>query len=181
MGPGRGTQHHFLGWSNSSPVAGYLDNAGFDAGPFDSFLVMRSLKTLQLRMERHSSNAQAVAEYLAGHGKVETVHYPGLKSHPQYERARELFSGCGGMLSFELEGGPEAALRFMKRVRIPIGGPSLGGVETLLSRPCVTSHAGMTAEARATLGIGDGLIRLSVGIEAVEELIDDFGQALASG
>ena len=158
-----------------------LNHLGGTLDPHACFLLDRGLKTMVLRVRQQNASAMAVAEFLESRVDVKTVSYPGLRSHPQHERVRELFSGSGGMLSFELEGGAEAALRFIDRVKIPIGGPSLGGVETLLTRPCVTSHAGMTAEARATLGIGDGLIRLSVGIEAVEDLIDDFGQALASG
>ncbi len=156
-----------------------LNHLGGTLDPHACFLLDRGLKTLVLRVRQQNASAVAMAEFLESRPEVKTVNYPGLRSHPQYERARELFSGCGGMLSFELEGGAEAALRFIDRVRIPICGPSLGGVETLLSRPCVTSHAGVSAEARAALGIGDGLIRLSVGIEAVEDLIEDFGQALA--
>ncbi|MCH8333136.1 PLP-dependent transferase, partial [Candidatus Sumerlaeota bacterium] len=106
------------------------------------------------------------------------VSYPGLKSHPQHKRATDLFDGYGGMLSFELEGGAEASRRFMDQVTLACIAPSLGGVETLLTRPAITSHAGLSAADRARLGITDALMRLSVGIEATEDLIEDFDQAL---
>jgi cystathionine beta-lyase/cystathionine gamma-synthase len=106
------------------------------------------------------------------------VNHPGLESHPRHARARELFDGFGGMLSFELVGGLEAAERMLARLELPISAPSLGGVETLITRPATTSHSGLSPEDRAKLGIGDGLVRLSVGIEATEDLIADFEQAL---
>ncbi|HKP13135.1 MAG TPA: PLP-dependent transferase, partial [Blastocatellia bacterium] len=109
---------------------------------------------------------------------VSHVNYAGLESHPQHARARELFEGFGGVLSFEVAGGVEAAERVINRVKLPIVAPSLGGVETLITRPVTTSHSGMSAEDRARLGISDGLIRLSVGIEATDDLIADFDQAL---
>jgi cystathionine beta-lyase/cystathionine gamma-synthase len=105
------------------------------------------------------------------------VNYPGLETHPQHERARELFDGYGGMLSFELQGGAAAAQRFIKNTKLPIIAPSLGGVETLLTLPVTTSHSGMSPEDRKALGITDGLIRMSVGIEATEDIIEDFQQA----
>ena len=108
------------------------------------------------------------------------VNYPGLISHPRHERARELFDGFSGMLSFEVRGGVEAAERFMRKTTLPIIAPSLGGVETLMTRPATTSHAGLSVEDRRRLGITDGLIRLSVGIEATEDLIEDFNRALGS-
>ncbi len=119
-----------------------------------------------------------IAQVLESNPQVEKVNYPGLKSHPNHNVASTLFSGYGGMLSFELKGGLDAAERFLKRVKIPIVAPSLGGVETLITQPARTSHAGMTPEERNRMGIGDNLIRISVGLESTEELIDDFIQAL---
>ena len=107
-----------------------------------------------------------------------SVNYPGLESHPRHQRARELFEGCGGVLSFELKGSPDRADQFMHATRIPIVAPSLGSVESLLTRPATTSHAGVSPEDRLRLGIGDTLIRMSVGIEATEELVEDLAQAL---
>jgi cystathionine beta-lyase/cystathionine gamma-synthase len=108
------------------------------------------------------------------------VNYAGLETHPRHARARELFKGFGGVLSFEVKGPVEAAVKFMKSTTIPMLGPSLGGVQTLLTRPAASSHAGMSAEERAQVGISDSLMRLSVGIESTEELIEDFAQALAA-
>ncbi len=157
-----------------------LNHLGGTLDPHACFLLDRGMKTLVLRVERQNANAMALAEFLESRSEVAKVNYPGLESHPHHDRARELFKGFGGMLSFELGGGTDAAVRFMSRVQIPICGPSLGSVETLLSRPCATSHAGMSGEDRAALGIGDGLIRMSVGIEAPEDLIADFDRALAN-
>jgi len=142
------------------------------------FLLDRGLKTLALRVRRQNENALAIADFLAGHDGVRRVNYPGLETHPEHARARELFDGYGGMLSFELDGGLEAARRFLKRIEIPIEGPSLGGVETLVTRPVTTSHANLTTEERERLGIREDLIRVSVGIETVEDLIRDFETAL---
>ncbi len=157
-----------------------LNHLGGMLDPHACFLLDRGLKTLVLRVRQQNTNAQILAEFLDSRTEVAGVNYPGLPAHPQHERARELFDGYGGMLSFELAGGADAARAFMKRVRIPICGPSLGGPETLLSRPCVTSHAGLSAADRAHLGIGDGLIRCTVGIEAAADLIADFTQALVN-
>ncbi len=157
-----------------------LNHLGGTLDPHACFLLDRGVKTLVLRVERHNANAQALAEFLESRPEVARVNYPGLQSHPEHGRARELFNGFGGMLSFELAGGADAAVRLMGRVEIPICGPSLGGPETLLTRPCATSHAGMSTEARKALGIGDDLIRMSVGIEAPQDLIADFERALAN-
>ena len=124
--------------------------------------------------------ALKIAQFLEGHAAIDKVNYPGLESHPRHNRARELFDGFGGVLSFEVKGGVDAAERFIQRVRLPIVAPSLGGVETLVTRPVTTSHSGMSREDRARLGITDSLIRVSVGIEATEEIIEDFDQALRS-
>jgi cystathionine beta-lyase/cystathionine gamma-synthase len=121
-----------------------------------------------------------IAEFLEAHAAVETVNYPGLESHPQHKRARDLFDGFSGMLSFEIKGGVEAAERFMHKAKLPIIAPSLGGVETLITRPSTTSHSGMSREDRERLGITESLIRMSVGIEATEDIIEDLDQALRS-
>jgi cystathionine beta-lyase/cystathionine gamma-synthase len=147
--------------------------------PHACFLLERGVKTLALRMRAHNENGQRIAEFLERHPKVERVMYPGLNSHPDHRLAGDLFDGCGGLLSFELQGGAAAAQRFMERLQIPICAPSLGGVETLITRPATTSHSGIAPQDRARMGISDGLIRLAVGIEAAEDLIDDLSQALS--
>ncbi|MDJ0970324.1 MAG: cystathionine gamma-synthase [Kiloniellales bacterium] len=157
----------------------YLQNAvGAVAGPFDSFLALRGLKTLALRMQRHCENAAVVAEYLEDHLKVEAVYYPGLASHPQHELAKRQMSRYGGMVTAVLEGGLPAAKRFLERVRIFALAESLGGVESLIEHPAIMTHASIPAETRAQLGIGDGLVRLSVGVEDADDLIADLAQAL---
>ncbi len=155
-----------------------LNHLGGSLDPHAAFLLHRGVKTLAVRVKQHNTNAQQIAEYLEKHPKILRVNYPGLKSHPQHARASKLFNGYGGMMSFELKGGAKAAESFMHNTKLPAIAPSLGGVETLLTRPAVTSHSGMTSEDRKKLGISDGLIRLSVGIEAAEDLIADFKQAL---
>jgi cystathionine beta-lyase/cystathionine gamma-synthase len=159
-------------------VAHKLNHLGGSLDPHACFLLYRGMKTLAVRVKYQNSSAQTLAEFLAQHPAVSTVNYPGLPSHPDYQRACELFDGFGGMLSFELAGGTAAAERFMQRARLPVIAPSLGGIETLVTRPVTTSHAGMTPEDRARVGIADGLVRLSVGIEATEDLLEDFAQAL---
>ncbi len=157
----------------------FLHNAvGGVAGPFDSFLALRGLKTLALRMERHCASGLEVAEFLAGHGKVEAVHYPGLASHPQHALALRQMNGFGGMVSATLAGGLDEARRFLERVELFALAESLGGVESLIEHPAIMTHATIPAEARAELGIGDSLVRLSVGIEDAGDLIADLGQAL---
>lgn len=156
-----------------------LNHLGGTLDPHACFLLHRGLKTLAVRMRHQNQSALRIAQYLDGHPAVSKVNYPGLQGHPAYERACELFEGFGGMLSFELRGGVEAADAFMEKVKLPFVAPSLGGVETLITRPATTSHSGLTREHRLKLGITDGLIRLSVGIEATEDLLEDFDQALA--
>jgi cystathionine beta-lyase/cystathionine gamma-synthase len=146
--------------------------------PHACFLLHRGMKTLGLRMRRQNSTALTLAGHLQSHSKVASVHYPGLPDDPSYENAREFLDGCGGVLSFEPAGGPEHAARFLREVRIPYVATSLGGVETLLSRPVVTSHSGLSPEERSELGITDSLVRVAVGIEAVEDLMEDFDRAL---
>jgi cystathionine beta-lyase/cystathionine gamma-synthase len=119
-----------------------------------------------------------MARFLEEHPAIAKVNYPGLESHPRYQRSRELFDGFSGMLSFEMKGGLDAAQQFMKNTTLPIIAPSLGGIETLLTRPATTSHAGMNPQHRRSIGITDGLIRMSVGIEATEDIVEDFERAL---
>ena len=149
-------------------------------GPMDSFLVLRGLKTLGVRMERHQENAKRIAAYLKAHPKVRKVVYPGLPSHPQHELAKRQMRGFGGMLSFEIDGGLQAADRFLRSVRIFALAESLGGVESLIEHPAIMTHASIPKETRDALGISDGLIRLSVGIENAEDLIDDLERAFAA-
>jgi len=158
----------------------FLHNAvGAIQGPFDSFLALRGLKTLDLRMERHCSNAQAVAEYLEGHPKVERVLYPGLPSHPQHVLAQQQMDAPGGMITAFLKGGLDNARRFLERVEIFALAESLGGVESLIEHPAIMTHASIPPENRAALGISDTLVRLSVGVEGRDDLIADLENALA--
>jgi cystathionine beta-lyase/cystathionine gamma-synthase len=155
-----------------------LDHLGGSLDPHAAFLLHRGMKTLAVRMKHHNESGLRIARFLEGHSAVEKVRYPGLESHPRHARAKELFDGFSGMISFELKGDIDVAQRFMSRVKLPINAPSLGGVETLMSRPSKTSHSGMAPADRQRLGISDKLIRLSVGIESTEDLIQDFTQAL---
>ena len=155
-----------------------LNHLGGSMDPHAAFLLHRGLKTLALRVRYQSDSALRLAQFLEKHPRVNFVNYAGLESHPQQARARELFEGFGGVLSFEVSGGVTAAQRLIERVQLPIVAPSLGGVETLITRPATTSHSGMSAEDRNRIGISDSLIRVSVGIEATEDLIADFEQAL---
>ncbi|MGE0210190.1 MAG: PLP-dependent aspartate aminotransferase family protein [Parvibaculaceae bacterium] len=157
----------------------YLHNAtGGVMGPFDAFLVLRALKTLPVRMERHCVNALAIAQWLEKHPKVARVHYPGLASHPQHALARRQMHGFGGIVTAVLEGGLPQAKRFLERTRLFSLAESLGGVESLIEHPAIMTHASIPAEIRKANGIDDGLVRLSVGIEDVEDLIADLDQAL---
>jgi cystathionine gamma-lyase len=160
---------------------GYLQNAaGGVSGPFDSFLTLRGIKTLALRMERHCANALEIATFLEQHPKVERVYYPGLASHPQHALAqRQMSSGYGGIVTAVLRGGLEAARRTLERCHLFALAESLGGVESLIEHPAIMTHASLPAAMRASLGIGDGLIRLSVGVEDVHDLIAELKQALA--
>ena len=155
-----------------------LDHLGGSLDPHACFLLHRGMKTLAVRVKQQNQSALQIAQFLEKHPQVATVNYPGLPSHPRHRRACELFNGFGGMLSFELKGGLDAAASFMRNAQLPISAPSLGGVETLLTRPATTSHSGMAPEDRQRLGITDSLIRVSVGIEATEDIIEDFQQAL---
>ncbi len=155
-----------------------LNHLGGSMDPHAAFLLHRGMKTLALRMRCHNESAMKVARFLEDHEAVVKVNYPGLESHPRHRQARGLFDGFSGMLSFELKGGVDAAEKFMEKARLPIVAPSLGGVETLMTRPATTSHSGMSREDRRRLGITDSLIRVSIGIEATEDIIEDFDQAL---
>jgi cystathionine beta-lyase/cystathionine gamma-synthase len=158
----------------------FLQNAvGGVPGAFDSWLVLRGLKTLAVRMRQHSANALQVACFLEAHARVKRVYYPGLASHPQHALAKQqMVGGFGGMLSFEVQGGVEAAREVARRTRLFTLAESLGGVESLIELPALMTHASLPAERRAEIGIDDGLIRLSVGIEEVEDLMADLDQAL---
>ena len=155
-----------------------LAHLGGSLDPHACFLLHRGLKTLGVRVRHQNASALALARYLAAHPKVASVNYPGLESDPGYPRARELFDGFGGMMSFELRGGVDAAETCLNHLTLPISAPSLGGVETLITRPVKTSHSGMPRAERERAGIGEGLIRLSVGLEASSDLIADFARAL---
>jgi len=159
----------------------FLQNSvGAVAGPFDSFLALRGVKTLALRMERHSANGLAIARWLEGRPGVERVIYPWLDSHPQHALARRQMAGGGGIVSFVIEGGLDAARTFLENTRVFSLAESLGGVESLVNHPAIMTHASVPAETRARLGISDALIRLSVGIEDEADLIGDVEQALAA-
>src|SRR5262249_51021021 len=155
-----------------------LDLLGGSLDPHAAFLLHRGMKTLALRVRYQNENALAIAQFLESHPAVESVYYAGLESHPGHVRARGLFDGFGGVLSFELKGGTEKAQELMRRTTLPISAPSLGGVDSLITRPVTTSHSGMSPEDRNRLGISDRLIRFSVGIEATGDLLEDFNQAL---
>lgn len=147
-------------------------------GPFDAWLVLRGIKTLALRMKRHEENAKEIADMLENHPKVERVLYPGLKSHPQHEIAKRQMRGFGGMITFFLKGNLDTARGFLEKVKLFALAESLGGVESLIEHPAIMTHASIPAETRAKLGISDTLIRISVGIESVEDLKKDLLQAL---
>lgn len=156
----------------------FLSNSmGSIQGAFDSFLALRSLKTLPLRMKAHAENAMAVAKFLETHPLVEKVVYPGLKSHPQHELAKKQMSGFSGMITFFIKGGLNASRKFLESVQVFALAESLGGVESLIEHPAIMTHASVPAEQRAKLGIDDSLIRLSVGVEDVDDLIGDLKQA----
>jgi len=160
-----------LAWSNVVGVVG---------SPFDSYLTLRGVRTLFPRVEQQQANAMAVAKFLHGHQAVRAVHYPGLPSHPGHNLAASQQSGFGAMLSFELAGGVEAVRRLVETVRVFTLAESLGGVESLIAHPATMTHAGMSAEARRVAGISDGLLRLSVGLEAEADLIADLDQGLSA-
>ena len=158
----------------------FLHNAvGAIAGPFDSFLALRGIKTLAIRMERHNQSALALAQWLEAHPKVARVHYPGLESHPQYALAKRQMRGGGGMISIDLKSDLAGSRRFLEKVHLFALAESLGGVESLIEHPAIMTHASIPAEQRAALGINDTLIRLSVGIEALDDLKADLEAGFA--
>jgi len=155
-----------------------LAQLGGSLDPNACFLLHRGLQTLALRMKQHNTTAQILSEFLESHNKVTQIHYPGLPSHPQHERAVRLFEGFSGMLSFELQGGLPVANNLIHHLRLPVFAPSLGGIESLITRPVISSHSGLSPEDLRSSGIREHLIRISVGIEDTNDLIDDFEQAL---
>lgn len=158
----------------------FLQNSiGAVQGPFDSFLALRGLKTLHLRMKAHCENAQVLAEWLEAHPAIEKVIYPGLNSHPQHELAKRQMDGFGGMVSIILKGGRDAAVRFCEGTKLFALAESLGGVESLVNHPAIMTHASVPLERRAELGVSDALVRLSVGIEEVDDLRKDLADALS--
>jgi cystathionine beta-lyase/cystathionine gamma-synthase len=164
-----------------APIRAAIKTFGATLGPFEAWLALRGLRTLHLRMARHAENALAVARFLEAQPAVGAVRYPGLPSHPHHAIAREiLMHGCSGMVSFELAGGQPAVERFLERFRLIRFAASLGDVSTTVSHPATTSHRGLSAEARRAAGIGGGLLRLSVGIEAAGDIVVDLGRGLAA-
>ena len=159
-------------------VREYLKTTGGVIDPHSSYLLIRGLKTFELRMQRHNETGQKVAEFLEGHPKVKRVYYPGLRSHPHYKIAKRQMRGFGGVVTFEVEDNVAYALKFMSRLKIICIGPSLGGVESLITHPATISYYAVPRKERLALGIKDSLIRLAVGIENAEDLIEDIKQAL---
>lgn len=158
----------------------FLQNSiGATPGPMDCWLTLRGVKTLGVRMRQHASNAVAIAKFLDAHDAIESVVFPGLESHPQYAIAQEQMKGPGGMITFYMKGGLEASRILLESVKIFALAESLGGVESLIEHPAIMTHASVPAEVRAELGISDGLVRLSVGIEDIDDLLADLEQALA--
>lgn len=155
-----------------------MTNMGFNMDPHQAFLVRRGVKTLSIRIDRAQESAIKVADFLESHPKVEWVLYPGLKSHPQFELAKEQMKGPGAMISFEVKGGLSAGKTVMDNVQLAVLAVSLGGVETLIQHPASMTHSKLSKEARATAGISDGLVRLSIGIENIEDIISDLERAL---
>ncbi|MFC1994416.1 trans-sulfuration enzyme family protein, partial [Chloroflexota bacterium] len=155
-----------------------LNAMGTCASPFDCWLVLRGIKTLAVRMRQHEKNASMVADYLEKHFAVEKVFYPGLKSHIGHEIAKRHMKGFGGVVSFEIEGGRKAADAFLRSVEVFSLAESLGGIDSLAQHPASMSHASMPEEIRKAVGINDNLIRLSVGLEDIEDLIDDLDKSL---
>jgi len=157
----------------------YQNAAGAVPGPFDTWIVLRGLKTLAVRMRQHEENALAVAEFLQDHPEVDRVYYPGLSDHPQHELAKRQMSGFSGIVSFTLKGGAEAAYAAVQKTRVFHFAESLGGVESLVTHPATMTHAAIPREQREARGVTDGLMRLSVGIEDKEDLISDLDQAIS--
>ena len=155
-----------------------MSDYGLNTTPFDAWLLVRGLKTLSLRMEKHCENAQIIAEFLEKHPKISSVFYPGLKSFPQHELAKKQMKGFSGMIAFELKGGIKAGKTLMKSVKLCSLAVSLGCVDTLIQHPASMTHACIPKDERKEKGITDGLVRLSIGIEGIEDLLDDLKSAL---
>ena len=162
----------------TTPIREYLKITGGVIDPHPSYLLIRGLKTFELRMKRHNESGQQVAEYLESNAKVKRVYYPGLASHPHHDVAKRQMKGFGGVVTFEVKDDVSYALEFMSRLKIINIGPSLGGVESLITHPATISYYNVPREERLALGIKDGLIRLAVGVENVEDIINDIDQAL---
>ncbi|MDG1849508.1 MAG: PLP-dependent transferase, partial [Flavobacteriales bacterium] len=154
------------------------NSIGPSQSPFDSWLVLRGIKTLAIRMEAHAKNAMEIAKFLESHPKIEKVIYPGLTSHPQHELAKEQMTGFGGMLSLYIKGGLNETKRFLEEVSLFVLAESLGGVESLIEHPAIMTHASVPLEERTKLGITDNFVRVSVGIEDVNDLKKDLNDAL---
>jgi cystathionine gamma-lyase/cystathionine beta-lyase len=167
---------------NDEELIARMANIHNSLGPitssFDSYLILRSLKTLPIRMERHNESAFAIAKELESNNKISKVIYPGLENHPQHKIAKKQMNGFGGIISIEVAGGLEASKAFLEKTKIFTLAESLGGVESLIEHPALMTHASLPAETREKIGISDGLVRLSVGIETLEDLIEDINQAL---
>ncbi|MBI1831900.1 MAG: cystathionine gamma-synthase [Planctomycetes bacterium] len=161
-----------------TPIAFYQNAAGGVPGPFDSWLVLRGVKTLAVRMDRHCANASQLADWLAKHPGIHRVYFPGLPSHPGHDLAKKQMRDFGGMISVSIKGGKEGALKFMTRTKLFSLAESLGGVESLVCHPATMTHASIPLDVRLARGIDDGLVRLSVGIEDVKDLRDDLDEAL---
>ncbi|MFL5341601.1 MAG: cystathionine gamma-synthase [Gemmataceae bacterium] len=161
------------------PIAFYQNAAGGVPGPFDAYLTLRGLKTLSVRMERHCANARVLADWLVSQPQAERVYYPGLKTHPGHELAKRQMRDFGGMISLRLKGGADATRRFLGRTKLFSLAESLGGVESLVCHPATMTHASIPVEIRTARGVDDALIRLSVGIEDVEDLRKDLGAAMS--
>jgi cystathionine gamma-lyase len=162
------------------PIAFYQNAAGGVPGPFDAWLTLRGIKTLGVRMERHSANARLLASWLSEQPQVNRVYYPGLPHHPGHDIARRQMRDFGGMISVSLKGGKDSALRLLTRTKLFSLAESLGGVESLIGHPATMTHASIPAEIRQARGIDDGLVRISVGIEDVDDLQEDLRVALSN-
>lgn len=161
-------------------MANIVNSLGPVTGAFDSYLILRSLKTLAVRMERHCENALAIAQHFENHKEISEVIYPGLTNHPQHELATKQMNGFGGIISMNIKGGLEKSKRFLEQTKIFALAESLGGVESLIEHPALMTHASLPKDRRDAIGISDGLVRLSVGIESLDDLIEDIEQALVT-
>ena len=161
-----------------SKMANIVNSLGPITGAFDSYLILRSLKTLAVRMERHSENAMAIAKHFEGHKEISEVIYPGLTNHPQHDLASKQMNGFGGIISMNIKGGLEKSKSFLERTKIFALAESLGGVESLIEHPALMTHASLPKDRREMIGISDGLVRLSVGLESLDDLVEDIEQAL---